>query len=228
MIVRRLLILIMVFIVVLTGTIYIWLSTYEEWSHPVKPEKVPEAAIWAGGYDGGCFILLPTELTDTSRFTIYNEYTGDVWYNGFFYCDYNDFKRVSRADRQEFLCYNGVNIFMRDPDDKNREIIWHKVMPENVQDNDVFWVECNGIGWFFLLRGVYSDTSHFVIYDDITGDILHDGLFCCEKSDFERIVETEWTNLIENYDGAKIIMKDPNDKQRKIIWHSINNSHIKN
>ena len=116
--------------ILLTGPIlfvicaYSWLSTLEKWQPPVKPGNVPVDAVWSGGYDGGCFVQLQSEYVDTCRFTIYFEYTGDIWYDGFFYCDQNDFERISKMDWRLLVTgYNGKYIFMKHPDDKKKEIV---------------------------------------------------------------------------------------------------------
>ncbi len=210
-------------ILVVTGTA-IWFSTLEKWEPPVKPKSVPQDAIWAGGYDGGCFFLLQSEYSDTSRFTIYEEHNGDIWYDGYFYCDKNDFKQIAELDWRELITwYNGVNVFMKNPRDKNKEIAWRKVMPANIPDPDeVYWVEGNNGGWFIELQYAYEDTCHFIIYHGITGEVLHDGLFYCNPNDFERISkEINWNGLLKSYEGNKVIMTDPNDKSRHILWHPI-------
>ena len=198
-------------------------NTLGEWAPPVKPEKVPKEAVWAGGVDGGCFFLLQSELSDTSHFTIYNDFTGDIWYNGYFYCDKNDFERISKMDWYELVeCYNGLYLFMKDPDDGKREIVWRKVMPENIPNqNEVFWVDGNNEGWFFDIQSAYEDTSHFVIYEGLTGDVLHNGLFFCNKNDFEHIDGMDWYNLLKCYDGYHILMYNPNDTSKLIVWYPI-------
>lgn len=199
----------------------LWFSTLEKWEPPVRPEKIPQDAIWAGGYDGGCFILLQSEYSDTCRFTIYDDHIGNIWYDGYFYCDKNDYRRISMKDwRNLVACYNGVYVFMKDPENKKREIVWRKVKPSNVP-NDAYWVQNDNDGWFFCLLSEYSDTSHFIIYEGTTGEILRDGSFSCSKNDFECIAETEWSNLLERYTENKIVMTDPNDKSRHIVWHPV-------
>lgn len=202
---------------------FIWLTTLDKWFPPVRPARVPKEAVWAGGVDGGCFILLQSELSDTSHFTIYNDFTGDIWYNGYFYCDKNDFEHVSKKDWRELIeCYNGLYLFMKDPNDKKREIVWHKVIPENIPNpNEVFWIEGNNGGWFFDIQSAYKDTSYFVIYKGLTGEMLHDGLFFCCKNDFEHIYGMDWFNLLKCYDGYHILMYNPNDTNKLIMWYPI-------
>ena len=203
---------------------YLWFSTLEKWTPPAKQERVPEDAVWAGGTDGGCFFVLKTEFSDTSRFAVYFDQTGDIWYDGYFYCDKSNFHRISKMNWRELVtCYNGKYIFMRDPDNEKKEIVWHKVMPENIPDPDeVYWMEGAEGGWFFELHSVLEDTSHFVIYHGITGEVLHDGLFYCNPNDYARISEEmNWSSLLDHYERDMVYMRDPNDKNRKIIWHSV-------
>ena len=201
----------------------IWFTTLDKWSPPVKPKRVPEEAVWAGGVDGGCFFLLKSEFSDTCRFAIYNDFTGDIWYDGYFYCGKNNFERISKMDWRELVCcYNGIHVFMKDPDNEKREIVWRKVIPEDIPNkNEVFWVEGNNGGWFFDIQSTYEDTCNFVIYDGLTGDVLHNGLFFCRKNDFEYIYGMDWFNLLKCYDGYHIRMYNPNDSNKTIIWYPI-------
>jgi len=210
-------------ILVVAG-IAIWFYTLEKWETPVKPEKVPQDAIWTGGSDGGCFFLLQSEFSDTSRFAIYFDHGGDLWYDGYFYCDKNDFKQIAELDWRELITgYNGVYVFMKNPYDGKREIVWHKVMPENIPDPDeVYWVEGDNGGWFFEFQYAYEDTCHFIIHHGITGEVLHDGLFYCDPNDYERISkEINWNRLLKSYEENKVIMTDPNDKSKYIIWNPV-------
>ena len=205
-------------IIIVVGGIAIWFTSLEKWEQPLKPEKVPQDAIWAGGYDGGNFFLLQSVYSDTCHFTIYGEYDGNIWYDGYFYCDKNDFRQIAEMNWHELITgYNGIYIFMKDPNNCKTEIVWRKVMPSNVP-NDAYWVEGDKGGWFFLLQSVYSDTCHFIIYDGITGDTLRDGLFYCSKNDFEHIKEEKWSNLLSTYKDNEIFMTDPVDKNEYVKW----------
>lgn len=214
----------LVLTILIIGGIAIWFSTLERWEPPVRPGKVPQDAIWAGGPDGGCFFLLQSQFSDTSRFAIYFDYGGDLWYDGYFYCDKKDFEQIAELDWRELITwYNGVYVFMKDPRDKNKDIAWRKVMPANIPDPDeVYWVEGDNGGWFFEIQSAYEDTCHFIIYHGITGEVLRDGLFYCDPYDFERISnEIDWNELLKSYEGNKVVMTDPNDKSRHILWYPI-------
>ena len=60
--------------------------TFEEvkTAEPNKPKSVPEEAFWAGGIDGGNFILIRKDEKGNNVFSaeIYNDYTGDLEYSG--------------------------------------------------------------------------------------------------------------------------------------------------
>lgn len=224
MILYKLLIILSTIVVALIVALYMWINTLEKRTPPIKPENVPVDAVWAGGTDGGGFFLLRSEFSDTSRFTIYfDNNIGSIWYDGYFYCNKSDFYRISTMDWRELVtCYNGKYLFMKDPNDEKREIVWHKVMPNNIPDtDDVYWVDGENGGWFFELRSAPKDTSNFVIYHGITGEVLHDGLFYCTPDDFERILEEmNWNSLLQCYDSNKILMKAP-DNKGYIIWHQV-------
>src|SRR5882724_5428005 len=50
---------------------------------PSKPSKVPVAAVWAGGPDGGAFIdCRPASEAHEYDCRIYNDHTGDLWDSG--------------------------------------------------------------------------------------------------------------------------------------------------
>ncbi|HKO20666.1 MAG TPA: hypothetical protein VJU82_17455 [Acidobacteriaceae bacterium] len=52
-------------------------------SEPRRPANVPQSAVWAGGIDGGAFIVcIPSTGNEANTCTVYNESTGDVWMSG--------------------------------------------------------------------------------------------------------------------------------------------------
>jgi len=67
----------------------------------------------------------------------------------------------------------------------------------------------------------FSDTCHFIIYNDHTGDLIYDGLFACDQSDFDEISNFDWHNLLIAYDGISLLMKNPKDKQHVVVWNII-------
>ncbi len=60
--------------------------TFEETeaTAPRKPKSVPNSAFWAGGIDGGNFILVSKREGEHNLFSaqIYNDNTGDIEYSG--------------------------------------------------------------------------------------------------------------------------------------------------
>ena len=118
------------FIVVtaMVGGACLWFNSLERWTPPVRPEIVPEDAVWAGGYDGGSFFRVVSAYSDTTHFVIYYDGCGEVWCDGLFCCDKKDFERISHLDwRELLLCYNGLLLLMKDPDDNKRYIVWHPI-----------------------------------------------------------------------------------------------------
>lgn len=108
--------------------VYLWFENLEVWTPPIKPQNVPEDAVWVGGYDGGCFVRIESEYTDTTHFVIYFDSDGEIWYDGLFSCDKSDFVSISEMDWYELLCcYNGELLLMNNPTEKKQYIVWHKV-----------------------------------------------------------------------------------------------------
>ena len=94
----------------------------------VKPEIIPDEAIWIGGVDGGCYCQLCSDYFDTCHFVIYNEFTGNIWYDGLFVCSKEDFECIADKDwRKLILNYDGVNIYMKTPYDKKYNIVWYPI-----------------------------------------------------------------------------------------------------
>lgn len=55
-----------------------------EVSAPARPTKVPAAAVWAGGADGGAWIECSVQrsVQDHYRCRVYDDYEGSVWAEG--------------------------------------------------------------------------------------------------------------------------------------------------
>jgi hypothetical protein len=53
---------------------------------PPRPAGVPVDALWVGGPDGGVFMRLEATAANGATYwgTIYNGFTGSVWYEGRF------------------------------------------------------------------------------------------------------------------------------------------------
>ncbi len=127
---KRMSIALVIFLIIIGAFIcvYAWFSNLEVWTPPIKPQNVPEDAVWVGGYDGGCFVRIDSEYSDTTRFVIYFDSDGEIWYDGLFSCDKSDFVTISELDWNDLLCcYNGEMLLMKDPNDKQRYIVWNKV-----------------------------------------------------------------------------------------------------
>lgn len=106
---------------------YLWISSsYQDVQN--KPENVPEDAVRVGGEDGGCYICIRSEFADTSNFAIYNDFSGELWSEGFFVCEKPEFESVKSFDWHDLLIgYDGDKIIMRDPRKQQQYIIWKKL-----------------------------------------------------------------------------------------------------
>ena len=92
------------------------------------------------------------------------------------------------------------------------------VRPECVP-TEAKWVGGVDGGYYYDLKSDFSDTSHFVIYYDFSGDKAYDGWFVCD-SNFERIANQDWRDMVDFYDGEKLIMKGL-DEKFYIFWSPI-------
>lgn len=69
---------------------------------PERPQGVPSEAVWAGGLDGGSFVLCQIDLTrKVNTCTVYNDFSGQVVEHGDF-----RLKGEDRAARLEELNYS--------------------------------------------------------------------------------------------------------------------------
>jgi hypothetical protein len=82
---------------------------------PPRPSGVHAKAIWAGGIDGGAFILLiPAKPDGTYAARIYNDHSGDLEFNGKL-----RLKELSQApidvnDPKTYSGWDGESLFLRD------------------------------------------------------------------------------------------------------------------
>ncbi|MEM6287519.1 MAG: hypothetical protein AAF845_10215 [Bacteroidota bacterium] len=85
---------------------------------PARPDGVPASATWAGGPDGGTFIeCRDTEVDGVLDCTIYYDFTGDVWDQGFFLNETG----VSTSDLPEqYGSFNGRKIYLELPEGADR------------------------------------------------------------------------------------------------------------
>jgi hypothetical protein len=72
---------------------------------PARPASVPAEAVWAGGADGGSWILCSVDAeNNVNRCTIYNDNSGEIELQGDF-----TLRGESRAARVEELSYVGFD-----------------------------------------------------------------------------------------------------------------------
>jgi hypothetical protein len=64
------------------GGAFLVACTYQ-YEPPKRPGSVPAEAVWAGGADGGAWILCKEDRSK-NLCSIYNESSGDLWVRGYF------------------------------------------------------------------------------------------------------------------------------------------------
>jgi len=80
-------------------------------SEPRRPANVPRSAVWAGGADGGAFILCaPSIANEANTCTVYNDSTGDVWMSGRYLLKGK--QRGATASELEYQAADGRNIYL--------------------------------------------------------------------------------------------------------------------
>ncbi len=83
---------------------------------PRKPELVPSSALWAGGVDGGNFILVEKYKDEDRLFfaRIYNDFTGEIEYEGL--VEYNGSKDLTNLlNNQSFYRgWDGDRLYLID------------------------------------------------------------------------------------------------------------------
>jgi hypothetical protein len=78
---------------------------------PNRPLPVPNAAVWAGGVDGGSFIECDIDTErNVNRCLVYDDHTGDVAGGGFFRL--SDLNRAARRDELQYRFFDGDRIYV--------------------------------------------------------------------------------------------------------------------
>lgn len=91
---------------------------------PVRPDGVPPSAVWAGGPDGGSWVLCRPSESELSTFhcTAYNDFTGDVAASGRFVLTPST-TATTRGDRTSSASaaevpaiagFDGIKFFLKD------------------------------------------------------------------------------------------------------------------
>ena len=105
-------------LVVLGGLVFI-LSQVEvrsgEPEPPPRPPGVPEKAVWYGGLDGGRFYLLrPAPADGTYSLKVYNDWSGDLEFNGELRLDEPSRAPIRLNDAKTFADWNGSRLRLTD------------------------------------------------------------------------------------------------------------------
>lgn len=76
-------------------------------SPPERPAGVPAKAVWAGGVDGGAFIVCEVDLArDVNHCKTWNDHTGDVWESGEYRL--GNTNRAARASELVYMWADGL------------------------------------------------------------------------------------------------------------------------
>ncbi len=82
---------------------------------PARPASVPSTAIWAGGVDGGSFILLePTKKADQYVAKIYDDSVGDVTFDGVLQLDQHTTAPLDVRSPKTFSFWDGDTLYLTD------------------------------------------------------------------------------------------------------------------
>lgn len=82
---------------------------------PPRPGGVPAKAIWAGGLDGGDFILLSAATPDgTYPAKIYNDHSGDLEFSGKLRLKEPSQAPIDVQDPKTYSGWDGESLFLRD------------------------------------------------------------------------------------------------------------------
>jgi hypothetical protein len=82
---------------------------------PSRPSGVPAKAVWAGGIDGGRFLLMsPANPDGTYPLKVYNDYTGELEFGGVVRLDEPSSAPVLVNDSKTFNSWDGDTLLLRD------------------------------------------------------------------------------------------------------------------
>jgi hypothetical protein len=82
---------------------------------PPRPSGVPQNAVWAGGAEGGSFLVLfPTTATKLYRGTIYDDRTGAVVFKGILGLDGGSAQPIDVKDPKAFRSWDGHTLHLED------------------------------------------------------------------------------------------------------------------
>jgi hypothetical protein len=82
---------------------------------PARPSGVPATALWAGGVDGGNFILMSPGKNDGSYpLKVYHDQTGELEFNGAVRLDKPSTSPINVQDGKTFNGWDGDTLHLRD------------------------------------------------------------------------------------------------------------------
>lgn len=84
---------------------------------PLRPDGVPENAMWIGGIDGGAWVLLERRVGDPPRIyraQVFGDQVGDKWYVGRLEIGPNIAAVESITDPEVFQIWDGDNLLLKD------------------------------------------------------------------------------------------------------------------
>lgn len=82
---------------------------------PPRPRGVPQEAVWAGGIDGGDFILLGPATPDGTYFAkIYNDHSGDLEFSGKLRLKAPGTAPIDVANPKTYSDWDGTSLSLRD------------------------------------------------------------------------------------------------------------------
>jgi len=82
---------------------------------PARPSGVPDNAIWAGGADGGNFLLMsPARQDGTYSLKVYHDYTGELEFDGTVKLDGTSGGAIAVTDGKTFNSWDGRRLSLMD------------------------------------------------------------------------------------------------------------------
>jgi len=102
----------------LAGLVYIFsqieVTIGDSWPPP-HPKGVPAKAVWNGGLDGGRFYLMrPAQADGTYTLKVYNDWSGDLEFNGELRLDEPSRAPIRVNDKDTFHSWDGSKLRSKD------------------------------------------------------------------------------------------------------------------
>ena len=104
--------------VVITLTVFTYLLSYRECPTPERPEKLPEAAVWFGGCDGGNWLDYMGAKEDGYQFRVFRDWDGELMLDAIFIFEACSYLELNKSNWSKHVSY-----FMVDSDDRPKIII---------------------------------------------------------------------------------------------------------